>query len=234
MFWYQRYRYYRDTLNHLIRKSKRIFYKDFFDNCKNDFKKVWKGINDLLSKSSKKKSDEISLKIGNKVISNKNTVANHFNSFFTSIAEELVSKLGKTSKKFTDYLNKPQNTSLFLNPVAEYEVSDQINKLNEKKSADTYDIPVKLIKMIKDQITGPLTELINISFTTGCCAEILKYAKVIPIYKANSPLDVKNYRPISILPIFNKIMEKLMPERVISFLEKNNVNFNQQFGFQKK
>ena len=160
-------------------------------------------------------------------------MANHFNSFFTSIAEELVSKLGKTSKKFTDYLNKPQNNSLFLNPVAEYEVSDQINKLNEKKSADTYDIPVKLIKMIKDQITGPLTELINISFTTGCCPEILKYAKVIPIYKANSPLDVKNYRPISILPIFNKIMEKLMHERVISFLEKNNVIFNHQFGFQK-
>ena len=233
MFWYQRYKYYRDTLNHLIRKSKRIFYKDFFDNCITDFKKVWKGINDLLSKSSKKKSDEISLKIGNKVISNKNTVANHFNSFFTSIAEELVSKLGKTSKKFTDYLNKPQNNSLFLNPVAEYEVSDQINKLNEKKSADTYDIPVKLIKMIKDQITGPLTELINISFTTGCCPEILKYAKVIPIYKANSPMDVKNYRPISILPIFNKIMEKLMHERVISFLEKNNVIFNHQFGFQK-
>ena len=47
-FWYQRYKYYRETLNHLIRKSKRMFYKDYFDDCKNDIKNVWKGINDLI------------------------------------------------------------------------------------------------------------------------------------------------------------------------------------------
>ena len=160
-------------------------------------------------------------------------VANHFNSFFTSIAKELVNKLGNTSKKFADYLNNPLRSSMFLNPVTELEVSDQISNLNVKKSADAYDIPAKLIKMIKTQIIRPLTELINISFTTGYCPDLLKFAKVIPIYKTNSPLDVKKYRPISMLPIFNKIMEKLVYSRIIKFLKKNDVIFNYQFGFQK-
>ena len=51
-----------------------MFYKDYFDDCKNDIKKVWKGINDLIGKSAKKKSDNISLQIGNKIIKNKITV----------------------------------------------------------------------------------------------------------------------------------------------------------------
>ena len=222
-FWYQRYKYYRDMLNHLLRKSKRIYFKDYFQNCKNNSKKIWMGINDLIRKSNKKKQSDISLKIGNSVVNNQKIVANHFNKFFTGIAKDLVNKLGKTSKKFTDYLHNPQSNSLFLNLVLEFEVSDEISNLDAKKSVDAYDIPIKMIKIIKDQIIGPLTILVNESFTTGYCPTLLKYAKVIPIFKANSPLEVTNYHPISLHPIFNKIIEKLMFKRVNSFLEKNRL-----------
>lgn len=232
-FWYQRYKYYRDMLNHLLRKSKRLYFKDYFENHKKNSKKIWMGINDLLGKSNKKKQSDISLKIGNSVVNNQKIVSNHFNRFFTGIAKDLVNKLGKTAKKFTDYLHSPQSNSLFLRPVSEFEVGDEICNLDAKKSADAYDIPITMIKLIKDQIIGPLTTLINDSFTTGYCPTLLKYAKVIPIHKANSPLEVTNYRPISLLPIFNKIIEKLMYARVNNFLEKNNVIFKHQFGFQK-
>ncbi len=56
--------------------------------------------------------------------------------------------------------------------------------------------------MIKHAIIGPLTLLINESFTSGNYPQIMKYAKVIPIFQANSPFDVTNYRPISLLQIF--------------------------------
>ena len=74
-----------------------------------------------------------------------------------------------------------------------------------------------MVKAIKDDIVGPLTILINESFSTGYCPKISKYAKVIPIFKANSPFEVKNYRPISLLPIFNKVIEKLMYTRFNNF-----------------
>ena len=135
--------------------------------------------------------------------------------------------------KYTDYLNDPQPNSLFLKPVTEFEVCDVISNLDAKKSSDAYGIPIKLIKIIKEAIVGPLTLLINESFTSGYCPQIMKYAKVIPIFKANSPLEVTNYRPISLLPIFNKVMEKLMYVRVSDFLESHKIIFNHQFGFQK-
>ena len=101
----------------------------------------------------------------------------------------------------------------------EFEVSDVISNLDAKKSADAYGIPIKLVKLIKSAIVVPLNLLIYESFTTGYCPQILKYAKVIPIFKASSPLEVTNYRPISLLPIFNKVIEKLMYARVSNFLE---------------
>jgi DNA phosphorothioation-dependent restriction protein DptG len=56
-------------------------------------------------------------------------------------------------------------------------------------------------------------------------------AKVIPVYKKGSPLLVSNYRPISLLSIFNKILERLMYNRLIKYFEQSSVFFDQQFGF---
>ena len=61
----------------------------------------------------------------------------------------------------------------------------------------------------------------------------MKLAKVIPIHKADSKYIVTNYRPISLLPIFSKIFEKLMYKRVMEFITKNNILIPSQFGFQK-
>ena len=62
---------------------------------------------------------------------------------------------------------------------------------------------------------------------------MLKYAQVVPVYKGKSQLEVTNYRPISLLPIFNKIFEKLLHARLIQFLDMHKIIFNHQFGFQK-
>ena len=105
--------------------------------------------------------------------------------------------------------------------------------LDESKSPGSYDIPIKMVKYLSNPLANILSDLINESFSSGVHPSLLKFAKVIPIYKAKSRLDVSNYRPISLLPIFNKIFEKLMHKRLTSSLEKHNVLFSHQFGFQK-
>ena len=160
-------------------------------------------------------------------------VANRFNEYFTSIAQNLVDKLGNPKKQYSDYLKDAVSNSFMISPVLSAEVLDQLRNLDETKAADSYDIPVKLIKLVQNHIAKPLTTLINLSFSTGYYPKALKYAKVIPIFKAKAKNEVSNYRPISLLSLFNKIFEKLMYSRLIGFLNKNTVLYTHQFGFQK-
>ena len=71
------------------------------------------------------------------------------------------------------------------------------------------------------------------SFLTGVYPNLLKIVKVIPIHKGGSTQDVNNYRPISLLSIFDKIIEKLMHKRLYNFLLEHNILYQNQFGFRK-
>ena len=75
--------------------------------------------------------------------------------------------------------------------------------------------------------------IINLVFKTGNFPELCKIAKVIPIFKKENELLCVNYRPISLLPIFSKIIEKVIYNRMFDFLTRNNLIYNRQFGFRK-
>ena len=87
------------------------------------------------------------------------------------------------------------------------------------------------MKILKNYISYRLEILFNCSFTTGTVPDHFKMAKVILVYKKASSLMVSNYRPISLLSIFNKILERLMYNRLIKYFEKSCTFFDQQFGF---
>ena len=76
--------------------------------------------------------------------------------------------------------------------------------------------------------------LINKSFHEGVFPEQMKLAKVIPVYKSGTKSDLSNYRPIALLSIFSKIYEKLMYNRIMNFLEKNNSLHETQYGFRPR
>ena len=75
--------------------------------------------------------------------------------------------------------------------------------------------------------------LFNKSLNQGIFPSALKFAKVVPIHKGDSLFEVSNYRPISLLPTVSKIFEKLMYSRLINFINKHEILYNKQFGFQK-
>ena len=79
-----------------------------------------------------------------------------------------------------------------------------------------------------------LLKIVNLSFVIRICRDLCKIAKVVPIFKKDDPLKCNNYRPISILPIFSNIFEKLFYSRMYSFLEKNYILQDKQFGFRSK
>jgi len=75
-----------------------------------------------------------------------------------------------------------------------------------------------LVKAVADEIADPLCYLFNLSFLTGVVPNALKIAKVIPIYKKGEKSSIENYRPISLLSVFDKILEKLMYGRLYNYL----------------
>ena len=89
---------------------------------------------------------------------------------------------------------------------------------------------MNLIKETINLVIFPLTNIINLSITSGIVPKQLKIARVIPLYKSGEQDIFTNYRPVSVLPAFSKILERVMFNRV---LNKNNILSNNQYGFRK-
>jgi hypothetical protein len=79
------------------------------------------------------------------------------------------------------------------------------------------------MKCAKSIISGPLAKLMNWSIETGIYPSKLKYAKIIPVYKSGEEDNPTNYRPISLLSNINRIFEKLMYNRLKTFIDKHNI-----------
>ena len=90
-----------------------------------------------------------------------------------------------------------------------------------------------MVKDLKYALSFPLSIIINNSLAMGLVPNMAKLAKIIPIYKAKDKKDISNYRPISILPVISKILEKVVHKNVYTFLEKNKVIYERQYGFRK-
>ena len=87
------------------------------------------------------------------------------------------------------------------------------------KSTGPSSIPLNLLQIVADLIVFPLCHIINMSFSKGIFPEKLKIVKVIPLHKGGSMQDLNNFRPISLLSIFDKIIEKIIHKRLYHFLE---------------
>ena len=92
---------------------------------------------------------------------------------------------------------------------------------------------MSVIKRSIDIISEPLTSIVNMSLAHGIVPDKMKIARVIPVYKLGDRSIFSNYRPISVLPSFSKILEKIVHNRIIEFISKLNILCDNQYGFRK-
>ena len=110
-----------------------------------------------------------------------------------------------------------------------------IVKSNSSKSSGVDNIDPYVVQKIIPQIANQLAHIFNKSLQTGIVPDKLKIAKDIPLHKNDNAELLNNYRPISILPCFSKIIERIMYNRPYSFLTKhNNIISEKQYGFRNK
>ena len=91
-----------------------------------------------------------------------------------------------------------------------------------------------MVKSTYQNFIVPITHVMNLSIINGVVPNELKVAKVVPIYKSGDRRLINNYRPVSVLPCFSKILEKLMYNRISNFIDKHSLLNEYQFGFRQK
>lgn len=196
----------------------------------------WKEINKLCGQASRKQT--ISLQIGGTIVREDQTVAKEFNNYFAKAAVEVTSSVKPLSDENKQLLRnkfkiKNYYNSIFLEPFHFDEIDKLIQSLKNGKSPGMDGFSGRLLKIVSTSIIPVLCDIFNSSISCGVFPDALKIAKVVPIYKKGSKTDIANYRPVSLLSVFSKILEKLVKKRIVDFFNVNKFFYSGQFGFQQ-
>ena len=144
----------------------------------------------------------------------------------------MAKKIPETEIDPLSFIKKRNLNSIFIEQVGQAEIAKIINEL--KCSSPGWDaISAKIVKRTHQSFITPLTHVCNLSITKGVFPQELKIARIIPIYKSESPSVLSNYRPVSVLTCFSKIFEILMYRRMIAFINENKLLNKFQFGFRE-
>jgi hypothetical protein len=227
-----RFKIYRNLYNRLIHLSRKMYYEKQLSANKNDLRKTWQILNDALN-IPKNKRKISQLLIENNLISDPIVIADKFNEFFTSVAGEISKNINPCNDVSVDTVpNNEFNMSSI--PITHLELSNALNELQSKKSTDLNEISIHIVKTAFLAISDPLLHIFNKSIEQGIVPNNFKIAKVVPVYKSGDPLDMNNYRLISLLCSFSKILEKIVFNRLMKYLDNHDLLSKDQFGFRPK
>ena len=181
-----------------------------------------------------KPSENITLQYNDTNITNPKCIADTFNTFFTEIGELLSQNNQQQTANHNITKLKINCNSMYLIETNKQEVLDLINELDNKFSAGPDGIPDFIVKTSAQYIAEPLTHIFNSSFESGIFPNTFKEAIIKPLFKKGDRFNITNYRPISLLSSFAKILEKLFHKRLRNFLTHNNILSSYQHGFRKQ
>lgn len=215
------FKQFRNFVNKQIRIEKTNYYEALFTST-SQVGAMWKNLNTLLDR--KAVSDEIeSITLNGKILRGE-SLANEFNKY-------LVSQCPRTLHGQNLTASFAIKDSMFLSPTDSNEVKSIFLNLKNSKCVDNDGVQVRPVKYVIDVLTPYITHIYNRCLVSGVFPNRLKVAKVLMIFKGGDKNKLSNYRPISILPVFSKALERIIFVRIHSFFMTHQVITNCQFGF---
>ena len=221
---------YKKVLSWVTKKIKDQYYNNKFKDSM-DAKTTWQNINKILNRKNKHCVKRLIDDNGR----NRTGVdmVNYFNSYFSSVAADMTRDLPVVEENNSFLINSQSVTeSCVLFPTNIVEVSDILNSMPNKGNS-LYDIKPKILNIVSEVILPLIVYLYNLCVLKGVYPNILKVARIVPIFKSGSMTKVNNYRPISNLSSLNKIFELLTATRMNNFIAKHSIISDIQYGFRK-
>lgn len=228
---------FKKELNKLIRNTKCEYFNSFFNDNKNDAKKVWHSLNTFIGNKNSDRQEITNITINEQVHTDHKVIAEKMNVFFANIGSEIANKIPFSETDHNSYMdNVPQSTSTFKFEQINEAVLDEINKtIKPKWSSGPDGIPSKIMKLIIIIIPKVMIHLINLSLQNSFVHNRIKEAIIIPVYKkSGSRKDPNCYRPIALINTFSKVIEKAVAIQLRKYLEANEILNPNQFGFRAK
>ena len=226
------YKRYRNCLTNSIKRAKRMHFVKSFDESKGDIRSTWRLLNEMMQRKRDKRSID-SISVDDIDVFDSNLIANHFNSYFVNMARTINHNIPPPVNDPIGNININLPNSFYVTNVTQNEIINIVHALRNT-SYGLHSIPSKFLKIVIQYLALPLSVIINDSIEQGVFPDILKRASVTPLYKSGSEKDIRNYRPISVLPLFSKIFEKCICNRLVGFLTKYKLLSDSQFGFRRK
>lgn len=219
----------------ICRIAKSKFLSDTIKNSNNKVKTTWKIINNETGKSNKQEN-QLEIMVDGKLVNKPADLAEVFNEFFASIPATTTRSLSSSPSKAENLLQSsvPECSQVLrFEHVTPHDVVNVFNSLKSKNTGDYWGISVKLLSNIIDIVAPYLAVTFNKCVDLGTFPDLMKSSKVIPLFKSGCKNDIGNFRPISILPAFSKIFEKLILRQLLRHFNSNSLLHNDQYGFTK-
>lgn len=191
---------------------------------KNKVTTSWNIISKSLGRNNPVNNQISEIAVQDVTYENPKVIANKFNEHYTN--KHI--KYNFSTSKIVNNIN-----SVYLTPVDHFDVYKTILKLKNTNSTGYDGFSTKILKRCAPYIVNPLVHIINTSIEQGVFPEKLKFSIVKPLYKKGSKSDIKNYRPITLIPVLSKVLERIMYDKLYSFLSKYNILNRNQYGFQR-
>lgn len=224
-------------ISKVIKTAKKLSRENYYEyglqKAGNNMRKSWSFINESFGR---KKKTRISVKDsrGNMILSEKEK-ADRLNSYFIQSVLDIRQKIEIHSGDWFNGLRTLNHVRcrFLMGNIHINEVRDVINCLEIHKSSGCDGISPRFLRECVEELLPVLVCIFNKMVSTSVYPDTLKMQKVVPIPKEANVTCVTKYRPIAILSLIDKIFEKILYDRIRTYIVENNILYNCQFGFRK-
>ena len=202
---------------------------------KNDTKKLWQTLNNVIGKHRDKTCCIDSLRVDNLIITSPAEISDKMCDYFSNVGKNYANKIKRPKKDINSYLSKIRQNceSMMFTQVNRNELLKLFKELPNKSSHGHDNLDNILLKEISEGIVDPLVILFNRSLNEGYFPNQMKIAEVVPLFKSKERDISSNYRPISLLMVISKLLERIVYKRTFQFITDTGQLYESQYGFRK-
>lgn len=225
------YKELRNRCNNMQRKAKGAYHKNKINENRLNPKKFWQAVKEIFPTKAGTNNKNA------KTASINRNLADNFRKYFSTAVHELKSKALKLKNfvwKSPETVILRTNKTFQFQYVSKVTINTFLKKLRRNKATGIDELPPGMLKDCREKILTPLHHIVNMSLESATFPTAWKKAKLVPIFKSGDSGKPENYRPISVLPVLSKLLEKSVHSQLLDFLETNKLLNDTQFGYREK
>ena len=222
----------RNKVTKNLKSDKIMWQKQKLENCNNDPGKLWKNILGWINWCSS--GSPTKLYHAGQIVTSPSKLADIMNNFFV----DKVAKIRQDLPNPTDdplrtvkHTMKDRTSEFSLSFVHPDTVRKIILQLKNSKSSGADNIDTYILKLMVEDILPAVTHIVNLSIQQATFPSLYKMAKIIPLLKKDDPLEPKNYRPVAILCILSKVIERVVFIQIVEYMNTNDYFHPNHHGF---